>query len=77
MTFSTTAGDLDDEFPANQPLHALKTSVMARLQLDPSTAADFIVTYKGQPLEEQKALGDLAIPDGAVLFIERREVVKI
>lgn len=77
VTFSTTAGDLEDEFPVNQPLHAIKTSVMARLHLDPSKAGEFIVTFSGQPLDEQKSLGDLGIPDGAVLFIERREIVKI
>lgn len=77
VTFSTTAGDLEDEFPANQPLHAIKTSVMARLRLDPNTAGDFVVTHNGQPLDEQKSLGELGIPNGAVLFIERREVVKI
>jgi hypothetical protein len=77
LTFSTTAGDLEDDFPANQPLHATKTSVMARLHLDPSSASDFIVVYQGQPLDEQKTLSELGVPSDAVLFIERRDVIKI
>jgi predicted Rdx family selenoprotein len=77
LTFSTTAGDLKDDFPMNQPLHATKREVMARLKLDPHQADQFIVTLNGNPLDEQKTLGELGIPAGSVLIIERREVVKI
>lgn len=77
LTFSTTAGDLDDDFPLNQPLHALKREVMGRLKLDPSQADQFVVTLNGNPLDERKTLADLNVPEKAVLVIERREVVKI
>jgi hypothetical protein len=76
VTFSTTAGDLEDDFPANQPLHALKGEVMARLKLDVSKADEFVVVLQGNPLDE-KTLGELNIPDNAVLTIERRELIKI
>ena len=77
LIFSTTAGDLEEEFPANQPLHALKREVMERLKLDPSKAGDFVVTLDGNILDKSKPIGELEIPAGSVLIIERREVVKI
>lgn len=77
VTFSTTAGDLEDDFPANEPLHALKRQVMARLKLDVSKADEFVVVFQGNPLDESKTLADLNVPDNAVLTIERRELVKI
>jgi len=77
VTFSTTAGDLEDDFPPNQPLHALKREVMARLKLDVSKADEFVVVLQGNPLDETKTLGELNIPDNAVLTIERRELIKI
>jgi len=77
LTFATTAGDYTDEFPVNQPLGAVKTRVMAKLKLDPSTAGDFVVTLNGTPLDESKKLGELGLQECAVLTIERREVVKV
>lgn len=77
LIFSTTAGDLEDDFPVNQPLHALKREVMGRLQLDPRQADQFIVTLEGNPLDESKTLAELGVPEHAVLVIERREAVKI
>lgn len=77
LTFSTTAGDLEDDFPVNQPLHAVKRQVMARLKLDVSQADQYVVTLGGNVLDEKRSLGDLTIPAEAVLVIERREVVKI
>ncbi|MBI5139010.1 hypothetical protein HZA26_00130 [Candidatus Nomurabacteria bacterium] len=77
LTFSTTAGDLEDYFSLNQPLHAIKKAVMGRMKLDPSQADKFVVTYKGNPLDEGKTIGDLGIPENSVLIIERRDVVKI
>ena len=77
VIFSTTAGDLEEDFSIHQPLHALKREVMGRLKLDPSQADQFVVSFNGNILDESKTLGDLNIPSGAVLVIERREVVKI
>jgi WXG100 protein secretion system (Wss), protein YukD len=77
ITFSTTAGDLEDDFPTNQPLKALKREVMARLKLDPSQADQFVVVSNGNPLGESKTLAELGIVAGTVLTIERKEVVKI
>jgi len=77
LTFSTTAGDLERDFPLNQPLKAVKTRVMARLKLDPSKADDFIVVLEGNPLDESKTLAELGVPENSVLVIERRELVKI
>ncbi len=61
----------------NHPLHALKREVMARLKLDPSQADKFVVTHQGIVLDEGKSLGELNIPAGAILVIERKDVVKI
>jgi len=77
LTFSTTAGDFEDDFPANQPLHAAKRAVMDHLKLDPAKADDFVVTLGGNILDESKALGALGITDGSILIIERRDVTKI
>jgi TUG ubiquitin-like protein len=77
ITISTTAGDLTDEFPANQPLHALKREVMAKLKLDPSTAEQFVLTLNGTALDESQTLGSLNVPANSVLVLERKEVVKI
>lgn len=77
ITFSTTAGDLEDEFPINQPLKALKREVMAKLKLDPSQADQFVVVLNGNVLDESKTLAELGIAAETVLTIERREVVKI
>lgn len=77
LTISTTAGDLEDDFPKNQPLQALKRQVMGRLKLDPSQADQFVVVLEGNPLDESKTLEQLGLPDNAVLTLERREVVKI
>jgi len=77
LTFSTTAGDLVDTFPLDQPLAALKREVMGRLRLDLSKADEFVVTLDGNPLDETKTLRQLGVAERAVLVIERREVVKI
>ena len=77
LIFSTTAGDLEDDFPTNQPLHALKRSVMARLKLDPSQADQYLVALDGNPLDENQTLAELGVPENSVLVIERKETVKI
>lgn len=77
LTFATTAGDLEDQFPLNQPLHAVKQRVMAELKLDPSQASEFCVTFDGNPLDEQSKLADLGLQECAILTIERCEVTKI
>lgn len=77
LTFSTTAGDLEDDFNTNQPLHAIKREVMGRLKLDPSQASDFVVTKGGNELDESKTLRELGVEENSVLIIERRAVVKI
>lgn len=77
LTFSTTAGDLEDQFPVNAPLGSVKRQVMARLKLDPSKADDFVVVLDGATLDEAKTIKDLQIPEHSVLVIERKELVKI
>lgn len=77
VTFSTNVGDVEDDFPENQPLHSLKIKVMTEVKLDPSQSENFIVTYNGIILDENKSLKELEIPEGAILVIERKEIVKI
>jgi hypothetical protein len=77
LEFVTTAGDLKDSFPANQPLKTVKLQVMRRLGLDPSQADQFAVLRDGVELDENKKLSELGLTDGTVLFIERREVIKV
>ena len=77
LIISTTAGDLEDDFPANQPLMALKKEAMARLKLDVSQADEFVLVLDGEVLDESKSARDLGIESGSVLTLERKEVVKI
>ena len=77
LIISTTAGDLEAEFPLNQPLHAIKKEAMGKLHLDPSTSADFVFSANGTTLDESKPLADLGLHDGEVLILERKEVVKV
>ena len=77
LIISTTAGDLEDDFPVNQPLMALKKQVMARLKLDPSQADQFVLVLDGQALDESQSPADLGLAPGSVLTLERKEVVKI
>ena len=77
LTFSSTAGDLEDDFPLNQPLHALKQEIMGRLKLDPSSADDFAVVLDGEELDGSKTLDELGLAPDTVLLIERHELVKI
>ena len=77
ITFTTTGGDLEGDFPSNQPLHALKREIMGRVKFDPNTADQFVVTFQGTVLDESKSLSDLGIASGSVLTIERKEVIKI
>lgn len=77
LTFATTAGDVTKEFPLNQPLHAVKRSVMAQAGLEADRADEFIVTQDGLELDEQRTLGELGLADGTILMIEPRALVKI
>lgn len=77
LTFSTTAGDYEDDFPLNQPLNAVKRRVMAHLHLDPSKADEYVVTLNGNVLDDGKTLRELHIPENSILILERKDVVKI
>lgn len=77
LTISSANGDWEDDFQKNQPVHAVKNRAMAHLQMDPSQADQFIITYNGQTLDESKKLDELNIPDGATLILERTDVIKI
>ncbi|RXG87362.1 hypothetical protein [Bradyrhizobium zhanjiangense] len=77
LEFVTTAGDVKDSFPPNEPLKTVKLQVMRRLGLDPSQADQFAVLRDGAELDDNKKLAELGLTDGTELFIERREVVKV
>jgi hypothetical protein len=77
LVFATTAGDAEESFPIHMHLHAVKILVMKRLSLDPQKADDFVVARDGDVLDQGESLEQLGLTDGAVLTIERREVVKI
>lgn len=70
LTIVSSSGDLEDNFPANQKIQALKTSVMGRLEIDPSKAKQYQLVYDGDPLPENKTLAELGIDDGAELVLE-------
>jgi len=67
---STSAGELTGRFNMHMKAGPLKIEGMARLGLDPSMAKSYRILYNGQPLDENKTLAELRIPDRAVLLIE-------
>lgn len=77
LTISSANGDWEDDFPKNQPIHALKTKAIAHFHMDPSQADQFILTYDGLTLDETQTLAELGIPDGAIIILERKDVTKI
>ena len=80
LTFSTTAGDLKEDFPTNQPLHATKREVMARLKLDPSKADEFIVTKdlrERKAVMEERADAFVALPGGFGTLEEILEILTL
>ena len=77
LIFATTAGDLEESFPVNEHLHAVKCAVMERLGLDPAKVDEFVVADEGNILDQGETLEQLGLADGTVLTIERCEVVKI
>lgn len=70
LVIVSSSGDLTDEFPFNQQIEALKTSVMGRLEIDPSKAKQYQLVHDGDPLPGNKTLADLGIEDGAELVLE-------
>ena len=77
LIIATTAGDVEESFPVNEHLHTVKHAIMKRLNLDPSKADDFVLAHDGDILDQGETLEQLRLADGAVLTLERREVVKI
>lgn len=77
ITFSTNAGDIEDDFPENQPLHSLKKEIMGKAKLDVSQSDEFNLTFNGEILDESQTLKELGIQDGAILVLERKEITKI
>lgn len=70
LVIVSSSGDLTDEFPFNQQVDALKTSVIGRLEIDPSKAKQYQLVHDGEPLPGNKTLDELGIEDGAELVLE-------
>lgn len=70
LTIISSSGDLQDEFPENQKVSALKTSVMERLGIDASKAKQYQLVFDDDPLQGNKTLDELGIEDGAELVLE-------
>lgn len=70
LVIVSSSGDLEDDFPVNQKIQALKTSVMGRLEIDPSKAKQYQLVHDGDPLPENKTPAELGIEDGAELVLE-------
>ena len=66
----SSSGDIEDDFPLNQKVQALKTSVMGRLDIDPSKAKQYQLVYDGDPLPGNQTLAELGIADGAEIVLE-------
>jgi hypothetical protein len=77
LTVSSANGDWEHDFSPNKPIHAVKTTAMAHLHMDPSQADQFVLTYNGQILNEGQTLEEAGIPDGSVLMLEKKDITKI
>jgi hypothetical protein len=77
LTISSGNGDWEHDFTPNEPVHAVKTAAMAHLNLDPSQAEKFILTFNGKMLDESLTLAELGINSGSVLILEPTGVTKI
>jgi hypothetical protein len=71
MTFNTSAGNVEGDFPMDQPLSSVKLDVMARAHIDPQQSDQYIVAYDGTTLDESKTLGDLGVAEDALLILWR------
>ena len=71
LTIESTSGSITEKVNPNQKIHALKTSSMAKLHIDPSTANNYRLSVKGQnePLPEEKTLEELSITNGTILVL--------
>ncbi len=71
LTFNSATGELADDFPAERELAGLKLEVMERMKLDPSEAGQYIVACEGKTLDEAQTLGQLELPEDAMLILWR------
>jgi len=77
LTIASGSGDYEDDFNQNMQIHAVKTKAMAHLHIDPSQAGNYVLTFGGNILDENKTLLELRIPDNSVLILEPKEADKI
>ena len=71
LVFNSATGNLEDDFPIDRPLDALKRDVMARLKLSPEEAGQYIVACDGKTLDESKSLNELEVPENSMLILWR------
>ncbi|MFB3921973.1 MAG: hypothetical protein ACE145_09635 [Terriglobia bacterium] len=70
---STSAGDLTDQVNVNMKVGPLKKSAMGKLKLDPGMADNYVLVFNGVVLNEESTLGELGIPNDAVLLLEPKK----
>jgi hypothetical protein len=71
LTIVSGSGDVEDSFPADMTVGALKQKVMNQLNIDPSTAEEYRLVHDGDPLPANKHLEDVDLPDeSAVIDLE-------
>jgi hypothetical protein len=71
LTFNTSAGNIEDDFPVERPLSSVKLDVMSRAHLEPNQADQYIIACDGATLDESKTLSDLSLSEGALLILWR------
>ncbi|MCI0724486.1 MAG: ubiquitin family protein [Acidobacteria bacterium] len=69
---STSAGERTLQVNTNMKVHALLSMAMARLELDPSMAKQYVLVFNGKVLPDDSTLEELGIGDKAVLLLEPR-----
>ena len=71
IIFNTNGGNVEDDFPIDQPLGALKLEVMKSAKLDVEQAEQYQVAADGAFLDESKTLADLGVTEESTLILWR------
>jgi uncharacterized protein YecA (UPF0149 family) len=73
LSFETTLGDFEADFPTSERVRSVKRSVMEGVRLDPNDANAFVINLDETELEDEKVLADLGLEPNTWLVLERRK----
>lgn len=69
LTIESSVGSISKTYNENEPIKAVKTSAMAELHIDPSTAEKYGLFLSGNRLADDQTLKQASVPIGATLVL--------